>query len=116
MVNGRPRHGDIDIIKHYGGEPANFLVGDSGRRLPGIQHHARGGQARAFSSIFGGISSSDNIANGIIEAAESHLERTEILPVPVVVRLEGTKVEEDADLKNTDRQRIPTHDGGRREP
>ena len=62
-----------------------------------------GGQAKGiFVNIFGGINRCDNIAKGIIEAAKIISPDGKSLPVPVVVRLEGTKVEEGREiLKNT---------------
>ena len=83
----------MDIIKHYGGEPANFLdVGGSASKEQ---------VAAAFKiilsdknvkgilvNIFGGIMRCDIIAEGILAAVqETHL------PVPLVVRLEGSNVE-----------------------
>lgn len=84
----------MDIIQHYGGEPANFLdVGGgatkeqvtkafsmilSSQKVKGI-----------FVNIFGGIMRCDVIAEGIV-AATKELG----LKVPLVVRLEGTKVDE----------------------
>lgn len=94
MVNGAGlAMATIDIIKYYGGEPANFLdVGGStnvdkiaaafkimlsDKKVKGI-----------FVNIFGGINKCDIIAGGIIEAAKQVG-----LSVPIVVRLEGTNVE-----------------------
>jgi succinyl-CoA synthetase beta subunit len=94
MVNGAGlAMATMDIIKFYGGEPANFLdVGGgatkekvteafkiilSDERVKGI-----------FVNIFGGIMKCDVIAEGVIAAAkELGLDR------PLVVRLEGTNVE-----------------------
>jgi len=83
----------MDIIKFYGGEPANFL--DVGGGAPEEQ------VTEAFKiliadkkvkailvNIFGGIMKCDIIAQGIINAA-----KTLKLSVPLVVRLEGTNVE-----------------------
>lgn len=83
----------MDIIKFYGGSPANFLdVGGSAteeqvteafkiliadRRVEAI-----------LVNIFGGIAKCDVIAQGIIDAG-----KTVHLTVPLVVRLEGTNVE-----------------------
>ena len=76
-----------------------------------------GGQAKGiFVNIFGGINRCDNIANGIIEAAKIISKDGKSLPVPVVVRLEGTKVEEGREiLKNTPIGNVfpaPTMEGG----
>ena len=94
MVNGAGlAMATMDIIKHYGGEPANFLdVGGSATKER---------VAAAFTiilsdsnvegilvNIFGGIMRCDVIAEGVIAAA-----REVSLNVPLVVRLEGTNVE-----------------------
>src|SRR5438128_5934643 len=83
----------MDIIKFYGGSPANFLdVGGSATEeqvteafkiLVGDKH-----VKTILVNIFGGIMKVDVIAQGIIDAME-----TVHLPVPLVVRLEGTNVE-----------------------
>jgi succinyl-CoA synthetase beta subunit len=83
----------MDIIKYYGGDPANFLDVGGGAttekvtaafkiilRDPKVQG--------VFVNIFGGIMKCDTIANGVIAAT-----RELGLTVPVVVRLEGTNVE-----------------------
>ena len=94
MVNGAGlAMATMDIIKHFNGDPANFLdVGGSAteekvkeafkiilsdRQVKGI-----------FVNIFGGIMKCDIIATGVVAAA-SELG----LDVPLVVRLEGTNVE-----------------------
>jgi len=94
MVNGAGlAMATMDIIKHCGGEPANFLDVGGGATAENV--------TAAFSiilkdpavkavlvNIFGGIMKCDVIAQGVITAAKNlHLE------VPVVVRLEGTNVE-----------------------
>ena len=82
----------MDILKYFGGEPANFLdVGGSAtvervteafRILMADRVHA------IFVNIFGGIMKCDTIATGLVTAA-----RTLNLNVPLVVRLEGTNVD-----------------------
>merc|ERR1712002_174202 len=83
----------MDIIKFYGGEPANFLdVGGS------VQDHqvieafriiAEDNQVKAILvNVFGGIVDCATIANGVVNACKS-IE----LQVPLVVRLEGTNVD-----------------------
>ena len=94
MVNGAGlAMSTMDIIQHYGGEPANFLdVGggaskDQVKTAFGIilrSHKVRG----IFVNIFGGIMRCDVVAEGVI-AATKELG----LKVPLVVRLEGTNVE-----------------------
>ena len=108
MVNGAGlAMATVDMLKFYGGEPANFLDvgGDSApeKIAKAFSIMLEGGQAKGiFVNIFGGINRCDNIANGIIEAAKIISKDGKSLPVPVVVRLEGTKVEEGREiLKNT---------------
>ena len=108
MVNGAGlAMATVDMLKHYGGEPANFLDvgGDSApeKIATAFNIMLEGGQAKGiFVNIFGGINRCDNIANGIIEAAKLISKDGNSLPVPVVVRLEGTKVAEGREiLKNT---------------
>ena len=108
MVNGAGlAMATVDMLKHCGGDPANFLDvgGDSAPEKIATAFNIRleGGQAKGiFVNIFGGINRCDNIANGIIEAAKLISKDGKSLPVPVVVRLEGTKVTEGREiLKNT---------------
>ncbi len=83
----------MDIIKHYGGEPANFLDVGGGATKEAVtkaftiiltSKDVKG----IFVNIFGGIMKCDTIAAGVI-AATKELGLT----VPLVVRLEGTNVE-----------------------
>jgi succinyl-CoA synthetase beta subunit len=93
MVNGAGlAMATMDIIKLYGGEPANFLdVGGGATRervstafkLILSDPHVEG----ILVNIFGGIMRCDVIAEGIVAAA-----REVSLQVPLVVRLEGTNV------------------------
>jgi succinyl-CoA synthetase beta subunit len=93
MVNGAGlAMATMDIIKLYGGEPANFLDVGGGANKERVAQafkiilsdpHVKG----VLVNIFGGIMRCDTIAEGIIEAArEVHIA------VPLVVRLEGTNV------------------------
>lgn len=88
----------MDLIKHYGGEAANFLdVGGSSNpqkvadalniilRNPGVK--------AILINIFGGITRCDDIANGLI-MARNQLE----IGVPLVVRLVGTNQEAGKDI------------------
>ncbi|XP_066915398.1 succinate--CoA ligase [ADP-forming] subunit beta, mitochondrial-like [Clytia hemisphaerica] len=84
----------MDIIKLHGGSPANFLdVGGgataeavtSAFRLISSDHNVKA----ILVNIFGGIMKCDVIAEGIIEAA-----KTLNLNIPLVVRLQGTNVED----------------------
>src|SRR5215472_4535998 len=83
----------MDIIKFYGGSPANFLdVGGSATEEQVTEAFkilvADRNVKAILVNIFGGIMKVDVIAQGIINAA-----KTVKLSVPVVVRLEGTNVE-----------------------
>ena len=94
MVNGAGLSmGTMDIIKLYGGEPANFLdVGggtDAEKVAEAFKLIVSDKQVKAILvNIFGGIVRCDLIAEGIIKAVK------EVgVEVPVVVRLEGTNVD-----------------------
>jgi len=95
MVNGAGlAMATMDIIKFYGGEPANFLdVGgatSAARVKEAFKILLADPNVRAvFVNIFGGIVRTDLVASGIVEAARS-LD----LRVPVVIRLVGTNEEE----------------------
>jgi succinyl-CoA synthetase beta subunit len=80
----------MDLIKHAGGSPANFLdVGGSSspeKVLTALRIISRNPRIRAILiNIFGGITRCDDIARGILMARESLG-----LPVPMVIRLIGT--------------------------
>jgi succinyl-CoA synthetase beta subunit len=83
----------MDIIKHYGAEPANFLdVGGGATKEKVTEAFKIITSDKAVQgilvNIFGGIMRCDTIAEGIIAAVK------EVgLKVPLVVRLEGTNVE-----------------------
>ena len=99
MVNGAGlAMATVDILKHFGGSPANFLDvgGDSTpeKIAEAFQIMLEGGQAKGiFVNIFGGINKCDLVAQGIVDAAKIISSDGKSLPVPVVVRLEGTNVE-----------------------
>jgi succinyl-CoA synthetase beta subunit len=94
MVNGAGlAMSTMDIIKHYGGEPANFLDVGGGATAEKVTAAfkiiTRDPNVKGiFVNIFGGIMKCDTIANGVVTAVK------EVgLKVPLVVRLEGTNVE-----------------------
>ena len=99
MVNGAGlAMATVDILKHFGGEPANFLDvgGDSTpeKIAEAFKIMLDGGQSKGiFVNIFGGINKCDLVAQGIVDAAKIISADGKSLPVPVVVRLEGTNVE-----------------------
>jgi len=83
----------MDIIKHAGGEPANFLDVGGGASEDQVTEAfkilvADRNVKAILVNIFGGIMRCDVIAQGLINAV-----KTVSLPVPLVVRLEGTNVE-----------------------
>ncbi|MGM7635856.1 ADP-forming succinate--CoA ligase subunit beta [Bacillaceae bacterium SAS-127] len=94
MVNGAGlAMATMDIIKHYGGDPANFLDVGGGATAEKVteafkiilsDQNVKG----IFVNIFGGIMKCDIIATGVVEAAKQVG-----LSVPLVVRLEGTNVD-----------------------
>ncbi len=94
MVNGAGlAMATMDIIKLFGGEPANFLDVGGGATTEKVTEAFKIMLANPkvkciLVNIFGGIMRCDVIANGIVEAA-----RQVALTVPLVVRLEGTNVE-----------------------
>ncbi len=83
----------MDIIKYYGGEPANFLDVGGGATEQQVTEAfkilvADSSVKAILVNIFGGIMKCDIIARGIVNAA-----KIVNLSVPLVVRLEGTNVE-----------------------
>ena len=102
MVNGAGlAMATMDIIKHEGGDPANFLDVGGGANpetvAKGFEIILKDPNVKAiFVNIFGGIVRCDRIANGILKATEMV-----DVKVPVVVRLDGTNAKEAAEiLKN----------------
>jgi succinyl-CoA synthetase beta subunit len=95
MVNGAGlAMATMDIIKLYGGEPANFLDVGGGANKEKVAEAFKILLADArvrgvLVNIFGGIMRCDVLAQGIVEAAKD-LKVT----VPVVVRMQGTNVEQ----------------------
>ena len=95
MVNGAGlAMGTMDIIKYAGGSPANFLDVGGGANAEQIKNAFRILMAdtnvkAVLINIFGGILRCDVLASGVI-AAVKELG----VPVPIVIRMEGTNVEE----------------------
>jgi len=99
MVNGAGlAMGTMDIIKHHGGSPANFLDVGGGATKEMVTNAFRILLADAhvkavLINIFGGIMRCDVVAEGVVAAAK------EVgVKVPIVVRLEGTNVEQGRDI------------------
>jgi succinyl-CoA synthetase beta subunit len=95
MVNGAGlAMATMDIIQYAGGSPANFLDVGGGANQQQIENafqillSDKGVQA-VFINIFGGILRVDTLATGVVAAAKK-LD----VKVPIVLRLEGTNVEE----------------------
>src|SRR3984893_13061214 len=94
MVNGAGlAMATMDIIKYAGGMPANFLDVGGGANAEQVAHAfeillSDKSVKAILINIFGGIMRGDRIAEGVVSAS-----REIGLPVPVVVRLEGTNVE-----------------------
>lgn len=113
MVNGAGlAMATMDIIKHEGGEPANFLDVGGGASAEtvakGFEIILQDKNVKAiFVNIFGGIVRCDRVANGILEAAKSV-----DVSVPVIVRLDGTNASEAAEiLRNANINNIIAADG-----
>ncbi|WP_053366184.1 ADP-forming succinate--CoA ligase subunit beta [Bacillus sp. FJAT-27245] len=94
MVNGAGlAMATMDIVKHYGGDPANFLDVGGGATAEKVTEAFKiilsdSKVKGIFVNIFGGIMKCDVIATGVVEAAKQVG-----LEVPLVVRLEGTNVD-----------------------
>ena len=101
MVNGAGlAMATMDIIKLVGAEPANFLDVGGGATAEMVKNGFRilmsdPGVKVVFINIFGGILRCDILAKGVTEAV-----REVKIKVPVVVRLEGTNVEEGRRILN----------------
>jgi succinyl-CoA synthetase beta subunit len=95
MVNGAGlAMATMDIIKYAGGMPANFLDVGGGANAEQVAHAfeillSDKSVKAVLINIFGGILRVDTLANGVVEAA-----RKTNLQLPVVLRLEGTNVQE----------------------
>ncbi|MBL8997270.1 MAG: ADP-forming succinate--CoA ligase subunit beta [Gemmatimonadetes bacterium] len=80
----------MDLVKYYGGEPANFLdIGGSSnpeKVVAALRIITADPSVKAILfNIFGGITRTDDVANGIVTATKSNP-----LKVPLVIRLTGT--------------------------
>ena len=99
MVNGAGlAMSTMDIIKLSGGAPANFLDVGGGASAEQIKNAFKilisDASVRAvFINIFGGILRCDVLATGVVDAA-----RELQLKIPVVIRMEGTNVEQGKDI------------------
>lgn len=95
MVNGAGlAMATMDIIKHHGGEPANFLDVGGGASAEKVTEAFKiilsdDNVKGILVNIFGGIMKCDVLAEGVVEATKQIG-----LEIPLVVRLEGTNVEQ----------------------
>lgn len=100
MVNGAGlAMATMDIIKLSGGEPANFLDVGGGANAQTVEAGFRiilkDPNVRAILiNIFGGIVRCDRVASGVVEA----YKKVGDIPVPIIVRLQGTNAEEGAKI------------------
>jgi len=102
MVNGAGlAMATMDIIKLSGGEPANFLDVGGGANAKTVEAGFRiilkdPNVKAILINIFGGIVRCDRVAAGVVEAYKAIGE----IPVPIIVRLQGTNAEEGARIIN----------------
>jgi succinyl-CoA synthetase beta subunit len=102
MVNGAGlAMATMDIIKLAGGSPANFLDVGGGASAQQVENAFRillsdAGVKAVLINIFGGIMRCDVVASGVVQAAKNIGVR-----VPIVVRLEGTNVEQGQQILRT---------------
>ena len=112
MVNGAGlAMATMDIIKHYGGQPANFLDVGGGATEERVTEAFKiilsdSNVKGILVNIFGGIMKCDIIANGVVAAAKQV-----DLAVPLVVRLEGTNVQAGKEILANSGLPIITADG-----
>lgn len=98
----------MDIIKHHGGEPANFLDVGGGATEEAVTEGFKiilsdSAVQGVLVNIFGGIMQCDVIAQAVVNAAK------EVgFKVPLVVRLEGTNVEQGKAILKQAQSEIPT--------
>lgn len=111
MVNGAGlAMATMDIIKLAGGKPANFLDVGGGAKKEQIKNafHILTSDPdvkAVFINIFGGILRCDVLAQGVVDAAsELHLQ------LPVVVRMEGTNVDQGKDIIRKSNMKITIAD------
>lgn len=100
MVNGAGlAMATMDMIKLSGGDPANFLDVGGGANATTVEAGFRlilkdPNVKAILINIFGGIVRCDRVANGVVEAYKSIGD----IPVPIIVRLQGTNAEEGAKI------------------
>jgi len=97
----------MDIVKHHGGQPANFLDVGGGVTAENAVEAFRiilsdSGVKAVFVNVFGGIASCARIADALVKAG-----REVGFKVPVVVRLEGNEVEKAREILNGVKAELP---------
>jgi succinyl-CoA synthetase beta subunit len=97
----------MDIVKHHGGSPANFLDVGGGVTAENAVEAFRiilsdAGVKAVFVNVFGGIASCARIADALVKAG-----REVGFQVPVVVRLEGNEVEKAREILNGVKAELP---------
>jgi len=112
LVNGAGlAMGTMDIIKYYGGEPANFLDVGGGANKDQVTEAFRillgdKNVKAVLVNIFGGIMKCDTIASAVLAAFD------EVgFHVPLIVRLEGTRVEDGKKILAESGRKITTASG-----
>ncbi|MDQ3633708.1 MAG: ADP-forming succinate--CoA ligase subunit beta [Acidobacteriota bacterium] len=112
MVNGAGlAMATMDIIKHSGGEPANFLDVGGGASQERVEDAFRilladKNVEAVLINIFGGIVRCDMVAKGVVEAAKNLG-----VEIPIVARLAGTNVDEGKKVLNDSGINIISADG-----
>ncbi len=112
MVNGAGlAMATMDIVKLAGGSPANFLDVGGGATAEQVRNAfqillADKNVKGVLINIFGGIMRCDIVASGVVEAA-----RSMGVTVPMVVRLEGTNVEQGQEILRTSGLKFTVADG-----
>jgi succinyl-CoA synthetase beta subunit len=112
MVNGAGlAMATMDIVKYAGGSPANFLDVGGGANAEQIRNAFRillsdAGVKAVLINIFGGILRCDTLATGVVNAT-----RELGIKVPVVIRMEGTNVEQGREILETSGFNFTVADG-----
>ena len=112
MVNGAGlAMATMDIIKLAGGSPANFLDVGGGANAEQVRNAfqillADKNVKAVLINIFGGIMRCDIVAGGVVEAAKALG-----LNIPVIVRLEGTNVEQGREILQNSGLKFTVADG-----
>jgi succinyl-CoA synthetase beta subunit len=112
MVNGAGlAMATMDIIKLAGGSPANFLDIGGGATVDQVRNAFKlllgdRNVKAVLINIFGGIMRCDVVANGVVEAA-----RSIGVNIPVIVRLEGTNVEQGQEILRNSGLKFTVADG-----